>query len=168
MTIRRILKFPHPDLRARAEVVTVFDDGLQQLVADLLDTMRDAPGIGITAPHIGVLKRVVVIELADGQGVRSYINPAIEWASDVLVRNMEGSVSMPGMNDEVERPAAIRIRYQDVTGTAQTQEADGLLAVCLQHEIDQLDGIFWLYRLSRLKRDRLIKRFEKQQRIQIA
>jgi peptide deformylase len=168
MTIRTIIKFPHPHLRAVAETVTAFDMELQSLANDVLDTMRDAPGIGMTAPHIGVLKRVVVIELNDGQGVRYYINPVVEWASDVLVRNMEGSVSMPGINDEVERPSTVRVRYQDLTGVEQTQEADGLLAVCLQHEIDQLDGIFWLYRLSRLKRDRLVKRFEKQQRTQIA
>lgn len=168
MTIRKIVKFPHPDLMARAEPLIVFDASLAVLAADLLDTMKDAPGIGIAAPHIGVLKRVVVIELDDGQGVRYYINPTVEWASDTLVKNMEGSVSMPGINDEVERPSSVRINYQDLSGTAQTQEADGLLAVCLQHEIDQLDGIFWLYRLSKLKRDRLVKRFEKQQRIQTA
>lgn len=168
MTVRTIVKFPNPHLRAKAEPVTEFDDSLRTLAADLLDTMRDAPGIGITAPHIGILKRVVVVELDDGQGVRYYINPTVESASDALVKNMEGSVSMPGINDEVERPSSVRISYQDLTGAAQTQDADGLLAVCLQHEIDQLDGIFWLYRLSKLRRDRLVKRFEKQQRVQIA
>lgn len=142
MGVRTILKFPHPDLRAKAQPVTVFDESLRALATDLLDTMRAAPGIGITAPHLGVLQRLVVIELDDGQGVHNYVNPWIEWTSTELVRHTEGSVSMLGVNDEIERPATVRVRYQDMAGLPQIAEADGLLAVCLQHEIDQLDGIF--------------------------
>ena len=160
MAVLPIVKFPDPRLRIAAAPVTLFDDALRQLADDLLDTMRAAPGIGITAPHIGVASRVVVLELTAGN-VRVYVNPAIEWASDELAKHDEGSVSMPGAIEEIERPARVRVIYQDLTGAPLTEEADGLLAVCHQHEIDQLDGIFWLQRLSRLKRERVVKRYER-------
>jgi peptide deformylase len=163
MTIRPIIKFPDPRLRTVAEPVIAFDDDLRSLATDLLDTMRAAPGIGITAPHIGVPKRLVVLELP-GDAVRTYANPRIVWASADMILHREGSVSMPGASDEVERHARIRISYLDLDGIERTEEADGLLAVCHQHEIDQLDGIFWIQRLSRLKRERLIKKYEKPQR----
>jgi len=123
--------------------------------------MRAAPGIGITAPHIGVFQRIVVLDLGDGDGARTYINPEIEWASPETILHREGSVSMPGVNDEVMRHARVRISYQDVDGNMQSEESEGLRAVCHQHEIDQLNGLFWINRLSRLKRERVIKRFEK-------
>ena len=163
-TVRTILRFPDPRLRANAKQVTVFDEGLRSLAAELLDTMRAAPGIGITAPHIGVLKRLAVIELAAADGVRIYVNPSIVWTSANRIRHEEGSVSMPGITEEIERHARVRLRYQDLSGVEQAEEADGLLSICLQHEIDQLDGIFWIDRLSRLKRDRIVKRFEKMHR----
>ncbi len=106
----------------------------------------------------------VTIELSAETGAEIYINPEITWRSAELARHIEGSVSMPGVTEEVERPARIRLRYQDPTGGDKTLEADGLLAICLQHEIDQLDGIFWIQRLSRLRRDRIVKRFEKRHR----
>ena len=161
MTIRPIVRYPDPRLALPAEPVTMFDDALRELAQDLLETMRAAPGIGITAPHIGVALRVVVLELDAREGPRTYVNPEIIYASDEMILHKEGSVSMPGVNDEVERHARVRIRYQDVYGNMQTEESDGLRAVCHQHEIDQLDGVFWIRRLSRLKRERLIKRFEK-------
>jgi peptide deformylase len=123
--------------------------------------MHAAPGIGITAPHIGVFLRVVVLDLGDRDGARTYVNPDIEWASSETILHREGSVSMPGVNDEVMRHARVRISYQDVDGNMLSEESDGLRAVCHQHEIDQLNGTFWIHRLSRLKRERLIKRFEK-------
>ncbi|MBD0415467.1 peptide deformylase [Oryzicola mucosus] len=164
MTIRSIVTYPDPRLRLVAEPVTIFDTGLRELATDLLDTMRAAPGIGITGPHIGVLKRVVVLELSAAAGVQTYINPRIVWRSETLLRHQEGSVSMPGVVDEIERHASVRIAYQDMDGIEKTEEAEGLRSVCHQHEIDQLDGIFWLQRLSRLKRERLVKRYEKLQR----
>lgn len=164
MTIHPLVKYPNPLLRAVAEQITSFDVELHCLTIDLLETMRAAPGIGITAPHIGILKRVVVLELSPDEGVKTYINPEIIWASDETIHHQEGSVSMPGVVEEVERHARIRIRYQDLTGTEHIEESDGLRAVCHQHEIDQLNGIFWIQRLSRLRRDRLIKRYEKLQR----
>jgi peptide deformylase len=164
MTVRPIVRFPDPRLRTVAEAVIDFDDELRALAADLLDTMRAAPGIGITAPHIGVTKRLVVLELSASEGARTYVNPVIVWASEEMIRHQEGSVSMPGVTDQIERHARVQVKYQDLAGTQRIEDADGLLAVCHQHEIDQLDGIFWIQRLSRLKRERLVKRWEKLQR----
>lgn len=164
MTLRQIVKFPDPRLRQPAAPVTAFDATLATLAADLLDTMRAAPGIGITAPHVGVLARVVVLELSPEEGPRTYINPEIVWSSPETIRHAEGSVSMPGAVEEVERQARVRVRYQDLSGAIAEEEAEGLRAVCHQHECDQLDGIFWLQRLSRLKRDRVVRKYEKAQR----
>lgn len=164
MAVRPIVRFPDPRLRAVAEPVTIFDEGLGDLATDLLDTMRAAPGIGITAPHIGIPTRLVVLELSIDDGVRIYVNPKIVWASTDMIRHLEGSVSMPGVTEEVERHARVRVSYQDLSGSEQIEEAEGLLAVCHQHEVDQLDGVFWIQRLSRLKRERLVKRYEKRQR----
>jgi len=164
MTIRPIVRYPDPRLALPAQPVTVFDDALRDLAADLLETMHAAPGIGITAPHIGISLRVVVLDLDATEGARTYINPEIIWVSPEMILHREGSVSMPGVHDEVSRHARVRISYQDVHGNRQTEESDGLLAVCHQHEIDQLNGLFWIQRLSRLKRERLIKRFEKMSR----
>ncbi|TIX89040.1 peptide deformylase [Rhizobium sp. P44RR-XXIV] len=161
MSVRPIIRFPDPLLRTACAPVTVFDDDLRALVADLLDTMRAAPGVGITGPHVGMLKRVVVIELSREDGVRTYINPEILSSSEETMRHMEGSVSMPGMTEEIVRPKCIRFRYQDIDGVAHEAAAEDFLAICIQHEIDQLDGIFWLQRLSKLKRDRLTKKWEK-------
>ena len=161
MTLRPILRFPDPRLALRAQPVTAFDGALRELAFDLLETLHAAPGIGITAPHIGVSLRVVVLDLDAVTGARSYVNPEIVWASPEMIPHQEGSVSMPGVNDDIVRHARIRITYQDLDGASHTEDSDGLRAVCHQHEIDQLDGMFWIQRLSRLKRDRLIKRFEK-------
>jgi peptide deformylase len=163
MTIRPIVRYPDPRLRAVAAPVTAFDAALRRLADDLLETMRAAPGIGITAPHIGVLQRVVALELSPGDA-RIYVNPTILWASEERIRHEEGSVSMPGVIDIVERAAEVRVRYGDLDGAEQIEEASGLRAVCHQHEIDQLDGLFWTEKLSPLKRDRLIRRYQKLQR----
>ncbi|MFG1424375.1 peptide deformylase [Roseixanthobacter liquoris] len=161
MAVREIVRFPDPRLRQAAAAVTRFDGELAALAQDLLETLRAAPGIGITAPHIGVGLRLVVLELPEDGQVQIYANPRITWSSSERGRHPEGSVSMPGVVDEVERPKQVRVQYQDLDGPAQESGADGLLAVCLQHEIDQLDGIFWLQKLSRLRRERVVKRFEK-------
>ncbi|OOG75773.1 peptide deformylase [Sinorhizobium sp. A49] len=161
MAIRPLVRFPDPILNREAQTVDRFDDALQALADDLLDTMRAAPGIGITAPHIGILQRLTVIELTRESGVRVFVNPEIVTRSSHMVRHAEGSVSMPGISEDVERPATVRVRYQTLDGNAVEEDADGLMAICLQHEIDQLNGIFWTQRLSRLKRERAVKRFEK-------
>jgi peptide deformylase len=159
MTIRPIVRYPDSRLTLPAQPVTMFDAALRELAGDLLATMHAAPGIGITAPHIGIPLRVVVLDLGDG--ARTYVNPEIVWASSETILHQEGSVSMPGVNDDIRRHQRVRISYRDLDGNEQTEEASGLRSVCHQHEIDQLNGTFWIERLSRLKRERLIKRFEK-------
>lgn len=164
VAVRTIVRFPDARLRAAAEPVHAFDAELRALADDLYDTMQAAPGIGITGPHIGIGKRVVVLQLSANEPVRVYVNPEIVWASDEKIRHTEGSVSMPGVTEEVERSAQVRVSYRTLDGSIASEEADGLLAVCHQHEIDQLDGIFWIQRLSPLRRERLVKRFQKLQK----
>lgn len=161
MTIRPVLRYPDPRLAAPAAPVTVFDDALRELARDLRDTMHAAPGIGITGPHIGVPLRVVVLELDRKDGATTYVNPEIVWHSSETIAHTEGSISMPGVNDKILRHARVRIRYCDLEGALHEEESEGLRAVCHQHEIDQLNGLFWIERLSRLKRERIIRRFEK-------
>jgi len=157
----RILRYPDPRLSAPAAPVTAFGAELKQLVDQLAAAMDAAPGIGITAPHVGEPWRLVLLRLPPANQLEIYVNPQILKASSDLRRHEEGSVSMPGMAAEVERPAAVTVGYRDLFGVERTVEADGLRAVCLQHEIDQLDGLFWIERLSKLKRDRLLKRWRK-------
>ena len=164
MAIRPILRYPDPRLALPAQPVSLFDGALRDVAKDLLDTMHVALGIGITAPHIGISLRVVVLDLDPVDGAQTYVNPEIIWASPETILHQEGSVSMPGVNEDVSRHARLRINYHDVHGNAQTEDSEGLRAVCHQHEIDQLNGLFWIMRLSRLKRERLIKRFEKTSR----
>ena len=160
MAIHPIVTYPDPRLRQAADAVETFDKALADLCTDLEETMRAAPGIGITAPHIGIGLRVMVVAL-DGQPAQYFINPQVISTSDKLARFAEGSISMLGVTEEIERPARVVVAYQDRDGHKQSIDAEGLMAVCLQHEIDQLDGIFWLQRLSRLRRERVLKRFEK-------
>src|SRR5215469_11446024 len=118
MSARTIVTFPDSRLREVAAPVTIFDDALRALAADLVDTMREAGGIGITAPHIGIATRMVVLELSPAEGPAIYVNPRILWASEERIRHAEGSVSMPGVSTEIERPARVRLRYQDLSGVA--------------------------------------------------
>jgi peptide deformylase len=165
VAIRPIVRFPDLRLRQKAEPIGDIDEDERALAWDLVETMHAAPGIGITAPHVGILRRLVVIQLESDLEPHIYVDPDIVWSSSDMIRHMEGSVSMPGVTDELERHARVRVHYRDLDGVEREEEAEGLMAVCLQHETDQLDGIFWIDRLSKLKRDRLIKRFEKLQRI---
>jgi peptide deformylase len=153
---RPIVRFPDQRLRQKAEPIIAIDEEIRTLARDLTETMHAAPGIGITAPHIGILRRLVVIQLESDPEPHIYINPEITWTSSETARHVEGSVSMP---------QRVGVRYKRLDGTEHEEETEGLMAVCLQHEIDQLEGIFWIDRLSKLKRDRLIKRFEKLQRL---
>jgi len=163
MAVRPLVLYPDPRLTHKAEPVAAFDAALVSLSQDVLDTMRAAPGVGLTACHIGVMQRLVVLELEPG-AVRIFVNPVVIEASSETHRFTEGSVSLPGLHEEIERPARIRFCFFTLEGEAREEEADGFLSSCLQHEIDQLDGIFWLQKLSRLKRDRLLKRFDKARR----
>ncbi len=164
MTRLTIRRYPDPALKTPAEAVTDFGPDLKELADDLYETMKAAPGVGITAPHCGILKRLTVIELATLGGRRNYVNPELLWASTELMTHTEGSVSMPGMTEDVTRPRAVRLRYWTLEGTLVEEDLEGFPAICMQHEIDQLDGIFWIQRLSRLKRERLLKKWEKASR----
>lgn len=166
MTIRDIVQFPDALLRTRCEPVTAFDAELRALAEDLTDSIVDAEGIGIAAPHIGVLQRVMVLKMTLEEPAIAYVNPEVIWTSKETRKQYEASISLPNTGDEVERPARVKVRYQDLTGATHEVEADGLMAACLQHEIDQLDGIFWTSKLSRLKRERVMKRAEKVSRLQ--
>src|SRR3954463_12582934 len=119
MTIRPIVSYPDPRLALPAQPVAMFDEALRDLAQDLLETMHAAPGIGITAPHIGVLLRVVVLDLDPVEGARTYVNPQIIWASPEMIMHQEGSVSMPGVNDDISRHARVRISYRDLDGNLQ-------------------------------------------------
>lgn len=161
MTLSSLLMYPDPRLRAVAKPVSVFDEGLARVAADLVSAVEMAPAIGLAATHIGVSRRVIAVRPSSEVAVRVYVNPLIEWASAESMINEEGSVSMPGVSAEVERPRAVRVAYADLDGTGHVEEAEGFHAAVLQHEIDQLDGVFWIDRLSRLKRERLIKKYQK-------
>ncbi|KQT17169.1 peptide deformylase [Methylobacterium sp. Leaf399] len=164
MTDPDLVLYPDPRLGRVAAPVCVFDEALRERVEALVGTLRRVAAIGLAGPHIGLSERLVVLRMEPGEDVRIYVNPVVAWASDERAVFEEGSVSMPGIREEVERPAAIRLAYRAVDGTAHEEEADGFRAACLQHEIDQLDGIFWIERLSRLRRDRARKRFAKLRR----
>lgn len=166
MPARPLVTFPDPRLRLKALPAGTVDAAMRQLADDIVETMRAVSAVGLTACHIGELKRVVVIRLDPSAPAQVYVDPDIVWASAETAVHTEGSVSMPGVNEEVERPARIRLAWRDLDDVARETEADGFLAACLQHEIDQLDGIFWIERLSRLKRERVIKRFDKLRRQQ--
>jgi peptide deformylase len=154
-----LLIYPDPRLRRVAEPVTRFDATLSEAVGELEAVMQAASALGLTLPHIGWPLRVVLLRMEPGEPTTTYVNPEIVWASLERGPQSEGSVSMPGIMDVVERAVRVRVRFQDLAGAEREEEADGFRAACLQHEIDQLDGIFWIDRLSRLRRERAVKRF---------
>lgn len=164
MPVLPILRWPDPRLSEKAAPVGAPDETVRALAQDLLATMRAAPGVGITGPHVGAMRRIVVLALPGDPAPVVYCDPRVVWASDETARFPEGSVSMPGVTDEIERPARVRVAYVDLDGVAREEEAEGFRAACLQHEIDQLDGIFWLRRLTRLRRERAAKRWDKLRR----
>ena len=161
MPARPLILFPDARLSRPASPVDDFGPSLKAIADDVRDTLLAVSAIGLTAPHIGVPERVVVIRLSPDEDLRVYVNPEILWASPDTAMHDEGSVSMPGVRERITRPVRLRFGYRDLDGSTHEEEADGFPAAVIQHEIDQLDGIFWIDRLSRLKRDRLLKRFEK-------
>ncbi|MEM0908890.1 MAG: peptide deformylase [Pseudomonadota bacterium] len=165
MAKRDILILPDPLLRKVAEPVAAVDARIQTLADDMLETMYDAPGIGLAAPQIGIMERVVVCDVAteedDEPAPMVLINPAITAASEETIVYEEGCLSIPDITEPVTRPAKVSIDYLDREGAPQQIEADGLLAVCLQHEIDHLNGVLFIDHLSRLKRERITKKFLK-------
>ncbi len=155
-------------LKHKSAPVAAVDDGLRALMDDMLETMYAAPGIGLAAIQVGVPKRVIVMDLAKGEEAsqpRHFVNPEILWASEETAPYEEGCLSVPEIYDEVERPARVRLRYLDYHGQAVEEDAEGLFAVCIQHEIDHLDGVLFIDHLSRLKRDRAVSKVRKAARV---
>jgi peptide deformylase len=164
MALRDIIILPDKRLRLVSEPAKKIDPELRLLVDDMFDTMYEAPGIGLAAIQIGVPRRVIVMDLAkkdEPKEPRVIINPQLLWRSQERTIYEEGCLSIPEFYEEVERPAQVRVKYLDVTGAEQELEASGLLATCLQHEIDHLDGVLFIDHISKLKRDRVIKKFAK-------
>jgi peptide deformylase len=187
MAIRPLVILPDAQLRLVSTPVEEITPEIRTLVADMFETMYDAPGIGLAAIQIGIPKRVVTLDVAkraaseqeedegaeDADGAQekrdaqprnpmAFINPQIIWSSEERSVYEEGCLSIPEYYEEVERPAAVKVSYTDLDGKRQEIEADGLLATCLQHEIDHLNGVLFIDHLSRLKRERVTKRFAKQ------
>lgn len=165
MAIRTILHYPDPRLRTVAKPVTEFDEALRTLAQDMAETMYDAPGIGLAATQVDVHKRVVVIDIThEKNDLRVFINPEIvERRGEEQME--EGCLSVPGIYDTVTRADWVKLRARDVNGKEFEIETDGLLAVCIQHEIDHLDGKVFVDYLSRLKQQRIQKKLEKQSRV---
>lgn len=165
MAILNILEFPDPRLRTIAKPVDVVDDSIRQLVDDMFETMYDAPGIGLAATQVNVHKRVVVMDLSEDKSEpRVFINPEFEPLTDEMDQYQEGCLSVPGFYENVDRPQKVKIRALDRDGNPFELIAEGLLAVCIQHECDHLNGKLFVDYLSNLKRDRIKKKLEKQQR----
>lgn len=164
MTKLKLYEYPHPILKKKAEKVEKVDNDLRKLLDDMLETMYASNGCGLAAPQIGISKRIVVIDIAheDEEPQPLYlVNPEIVWQSEVKEISEEGCLSVPGQRAEVERPAAVRIKYLDYKGDEQELLAEDFLAVAAQHEIDHLDGVLYIDKLSRLKRQMLLKKLEK-------
>lgn len=160
-----ILQPPHPMLKTAAEPVAEIDGALVRLMDDMLSTMYAAPGIGLAAPQVGVSRRVVVIDLSEAKDTPvRLLNPALTWRSDTFDVAEEGCLSLPGQFADVKRHTAVVASYLDPSGKERTLEAEGLLARCLQHEIDHLDGILFTDHLSALKRNMILRRLIKQRR----
>ena len=165
MALCEILILPDKRLRLVSEPVKTIDREIKTLVADMFETMYEAPGIGLAAIQIGVPRRVVTMDLAkkddEEKQPRVFINPEVIWKSEEKAVYEEGCLSIPEFYEEVERPAQVRVKYLDLDGKEQELEANGLLATCLQHEIDHLNGVLFIDHISKLKRDRVIKKFTK-------
>jgi peptide deformylase len=166
MSVRRILTVDTdlPTLKKKSLPVAQVDDALRALMDDMLETMYAAPGIGLAAIQVGEPVRVIVMDLSRSEGPkqpRYFVNPQIVWASEETAPYEEGCLSVPEIYDEVERSAKVSVRYLDYDGKPVEEDAEGLYAVCIQHEIDHLDGVLFIDHLSRLKRDRAVAKVKK-------
>ena len=164
MASREIIKLPDKRLRLVSEPVKRIDAGIRKLVEDMFETMYAAPGIGLAAIQVGVGKRLFTADLSKKEEAREpqvFINPEIVWASDEKAIHEEGCLSIPEYYEDVERPVHIKVKYLDLDGKPHEIKADGLFATCLQHEIDHINGVLFIDHISKLKRDRVIKRFSK-------
>jgi len=164
MAIREILVVPDPRLKLVSEPVETVDDDLRALMDDMLQTMYDAPGIGLAAIQVGVAKRVIVMDLGRDETAREpryFVNPEILWRSEETAPYEEGCLSVPEIYDEVERPAKVKLRYLNYQGEQVEEDAEGVFAVCIQHEMDHLQGVLFIDYLSRLKRTRAVAKVKK-------
>jgi len=166
MALRPILTVAEhtPVLKQKSIAVETVDDELRALMDDMLETMYAAPGIGLAAIQVGVPKRVIVMDLSREEGVqepRYFVNPEILWASEETAPYEEGCLSIPEIYEEVERPAKVRLRYLNREGVLIEEDAEGIYAVCIQHEMDHLEGVLFIDHLSRLKRERAVKTVKK-------
>jgi peptide deformylase len=167
MALLPILVAPDPRLKVKAKPVAKVDSETRQLMADMLETMYAAPGIGLAAPQVGVAKRVIVVDCArEGEPPQPYklANPEILWQSEELATYNEGCLSLPEHYADVTRPAAIRVRYLDEQNEIRELEAEGLLATCIQHEMDHLEGVLFVDHLSSLKRGIILRKLSKAKR----
>jgi peptide deformylase len=168
MAILQILTAPDPRLKEVSAPVDIVGDAVRKLMDDMLETMYAAPGIGLAAIQVGIAKRIIVMDLApEGAppGPRFYVNPERVWAAEETKLSEEGCLSVPDMYEMVERPDQARVTYLDYDGKRQEILADGMLAVCLQHEMDHLEGILFIDHLSRLKRDMILRKLAKAKRM---
>ncbi|WP_173933224.1 peptide deformylase [Chelativorans sp. Marseille-P2723] len=164
MTVRPIIILPDPKLRQVSKPMERVDDEVRQLASDMLETMYDAPGIGLAAIQVGEPVRMLVLDVSEKDEPKNpqvFINPEIMARSDARNVHEEGCLSIPDYYAEVERPAEVTVNYIDLDGKQQTVEASGILATCLQHEIDHLNGVLFIDHLSKLKRDIVLRRFRK-------
>ena len=169
MSLLQILEYPDPRLRKVARPVTVFDGALRKLVADMGQTMYAAPGIGLAATQVDVHERIIVIDVSENKDqLRVFINPEITWASEETALCEEGCLSVPGIYDEVRRPARVRVKFQDPDGNSHEIDCEGMLAVCIQHEMDHLTGKVFVDYLSTLKQDRIRAKLKKRKGKEVA
>ena len=165
MALLPIITAPDPRLKIKARPVAQVDAKVRRLMDDMLETMYAAPGIGLAAIQVGVAKRVIVMDLARAEeppAPQYFVNPEILWASEETAPYEEGCLSVPEIYDEVERPAQVKLRYLNYAGETVEEDAEGLFAVCIQHEMDHLDGVLFIDHLSRLKREQAVKKVKKQ------
>ena len=165
MAPKEIIAIPDKRLRLKSEPVGKIDDSIKKLVEEMFEAMYAAPGIGLAAIQLGEPKRVVTMDLAkkdDEKEPQVFINPEILWTSEDKNVHEEGCLSIPEYYEEVERPAEVKVKYTDLDGKPHEVHATGLLATCLQHEIDHLNGVLFIDHISKLKRDRVVKKFSKQ------
>ncbi|KZM48412.1 peptide deformylase [Labrenzia sp. OB1] len=168
MTTRPIITIPDPVLREVCAPVETIDDGIRALADDMLDSMYEAPGIGLAASQIGVLKRMFVLDVSKDEEPKApmvFINPQIVWSSEDTSIYQEGCLSIPEYFEDVERPAEVTVQFLNREGAEQEIKAEGLLATCIQHELDHLNGKLFIDYLSKLKRDRVVKKFTKQAKL---
>lgn len=164
MAILPILTAPDPLLKKKSVDVVEVNDDIRTFLNDMVETMYDAPGIGLAAPQVGVLKNIIVVDVSEDDENNipmKMINPKITWASEELSSYEEGCLSVPQSYAEIERPAKVRIKYLDETGTEHEIDADGMLATCVQHEIDHLEGTLFIDHMSRIKRSIIMRKLTK-------